>query len=116
MNINFWGNVIASAAVSGGFRIMGEIADESDYASKVIFSDPSKKPSWSAVQAQMNPEEWKTVRFYRDKKLQACDWTVLPDVPMDASKRTEWETYRQELRDVTDQSDPFNITWPTPPE
>jgi hypothetical protein len=56
------------------------------------------------------------VRSERDVKLQACDWTVLPDVPMDASKKTEWETYRQELRDITDQSDPFNITWPSPPE
>ena len=78
--------------------------------------DPSKKPSWSAVQAQIDPEQWKIVRFQRDKKLQACDWTVLPDVPMDAPKRTEWETYRQSLRDVTSQPDPFNITWPTPPE
>jgi len=116
MNINFWGDVIAKAAVSGGFRIMGDISGESDYNSKVIFQDPSKKPSWSDVQAQMNPVEWKTVRFKRDKKLQACDWIVLPDVPMDPAKKTEWETYRQGLRDITDQPDPFNITWPTPPE
>jgi len=115
MNINFWGNVIAKAAISGGFRIMGDIANESDYNSQVIFTDPSKKPSWSAVQAQMNPVEWKTVRFHRDKKLQSCDWTVLPDVPLDPSVLAEWETYRQALRDITDQSDPFNITWPTPP-
>jgi hypothetical protein len=116
MNVNFWGDVIAKAAVSGGFSIMGDIADESDYNSNVVFSDPSQKPSWAAVQAQMGPVEWKTVRFKRDKKLQACDWTVLPDIPMDPVRKTEWETYRQELRDITDQPDPFNINWPTPPE
>jgi len=116
MNINFWGDVIAKAAVSGGFRIMGDIAGESDYNSKVIFQDPSKKPSWSDVQAQMNPVEWKTVRFKRGKKLQSCDWVVLSDVPIDPTKKTEWETYRQELRDITNQPDPFNIVWPTPPE
>jgi hypothetical protein len=116
MNINFWGNAINKAAGDADFCIQPPMDSEVEYDSNVRFIDPSKKPSWSAVQAQMDPVEWKTVRFKRDKKLQACDWTVLPDVPMDASKRTEWETYRQELRDVTDQSDPFNITWPTPPE
>ena len=116
MNINFWGNAINKAAGDADFKIQPPMDNEGEYNSNVIFMDPSKKPSWSAVHAQMDPEQWKIVRFQRDKKLQSCDWTVLPDVPMDAPKRTEWETYRQSLRDVTNQSDPFNITWPTPPE
>jgi hypothetical protein len=28
----------------------------------------------------------------------------------------EWRTYRQALRDITNQSSPFTITWPTKPE
>ena len=116
MNINFWGNAINKAAGDADFKIQPPMDNEGEYNSNVIFMDPSKKPSWSAVQAQIDPEQWKIVRFQRDKKLQACDWTVLPDVQMDAPKRTEWETYRQSLRDVTSQPDPFNITWPTPPE
>jgi len=40
----------------------------------------------------------------------------LDDVPLTDEKKAEWETYRQELRDITDQPDPFNINWPTPPE
>ena len=116
MKINFWGNAINKAAGDADFKIQPPMDNEGEYNSNVIFMDPSKKPSWSAVQAQIDPEQWKIVRFQRDKKLQACDWTVLPDVPMDAPKRTEWETYRQSLRDVTSQTDPFNITWPTPPE
>ena len=62
-----------------------------------------------------NAEQWKIVRWQRDYKLTNCDWTVLSDVPMDASKKAEWETYRQALRDITSQPDPFNVTWPTPP-
>ena len=115
MNINSWGNVISAASGGADFRINKPMDNESDYNSNVIFLDPSQKPSWSAVQAQMNPEEWIVVRFQRDKKLQSCDWSVLPDVPLDPSVLAEWETYRQALRDVTDQSDPFNIVWPTPP-
>ena len=115
MNINFWGDVISKASNGADFRINPPMDNEGDYNTNVNFLDPSKKPSWSTVQSQMAPEEWKTVRFQRDKKLQSCDWTMLSDVPLDPTVKTEWETYRQALRDITDQSDPFNITWPTPP-
>ncbi|MEC8553197.1 MAG: phage tail assembly chaperone, partial [Pseudomonadota bacterium] len=39
--------------------------------------------------------------------------TQNPDVP-DATK-AKWQAYRQALRDVPSQSDPYNITWPTKP-
>lgn len=55
---------------------------------------------------------WATIRAERNAKLAACDWTQLPDAPVDAAV---WATYRQALRDITQQADPFNITWPTPP-
>ena len=29
---------------------------------------------------------------------------------------TDWTTYRQALRDITEQADPFDITWPTKPD
>ncbi len=66
--------------------------------------------------AGRNDEQWVVVRSERNIKLQASDWSVLPDVPITPEKKTEWETYRQALRDITNQPDPFNITWPTPPE
>ena len=99
-----------------GFIIQGKVIEtELDYNSNVVYSDPSQKPLWQAVLDGRGDEQWKVVRGQRDVKLQSCDWTVLPDVPMSDAKREEWETYRQALRDITDQSDPFNITWPTPP-
>ena len=57
--------------------------------------------------------QWPIVRTERNRRLQACDWTQLSDIP--AETKDLWEPYRQELRDVTDQPDPFNIVWPTPP-
>jgi hypothetical protein len=58
--------------------------------------------------------QWPLVRTERNRRLQACDWTQLSDIP--AETKTLWEPYRQALRDITNQPDPFNIIWPTPPQ
>lgn len=68
----------------------------------------------------MNEEEvaariaqgWDMVRNKRNFLLIRSDWTQLPDAPVDAAA---WVTYRQALRDITTQTDPFNIVWPTAP-
>jgi hypothetical protein len=53
------------------------------------------------------------VRTDRNQRLSDCDWTQLPDAPMDAAV---WATYRQDLRDVTAQVGfPWDITWPALP-
>ena len=57
-------------------------------------------------------EQWNWVRAVRNEKLAACDWTQLSDAPVDAAA---WSVYRQELRDITNQTDPFNIIWPQEP-
>ena len=114
MNNDLWGNIIYKLSGSG-FAIYGELNNENDYNSNVVFEDISKKPSWSAVEAGKDGEGWMVVSGERKCKLESCYWTVLPDVPMSSEKRTEWETYRQALRDITSQADPFNINWPIPP-
>ena len=54
-----------------------------------------------------------SVRTDRNKRLSDCDWTQLPDAPVDA---TAWATYRQALRDVTAQDGfPWNVQWPPEP-
>lgn len=58
--------------------------------------------------------EWPLVRAERDRRLAATDWTQLPDVPL--ATKEAWANYRQALRDVTLQPDPFNIVWPTAPQ
>ena len=60
-------------------------------------------------------QKWAGVRAIRNTKLAACDWTQVSDTQLNATKLAEWRTYRQTLRDVTTQSDPDNITWPTEP-
>ena len=47
-----------------------------------------------------NDQKWEQIKLWRDAELSRTDWTQLPDSPAD---KTAWATYRQELRDVTDQ-------------
>lgn len=66
------------------------------------------------VDPRTEQTQWPVVRSQRNALLSASDWTQLPDVPL-ATKET-WAIYRQALRDITDQSDPFNIVWPVQPD
>ena len=60
------------------------------------------------------PDADKRVRRHRDRLLAASDWTQLPDAPVD---KTAWATYRQELRDIPQQSGfPDNVIWPEEPK
>lgn len=60
---------------------------------------------------------WSALRDERDRRLAACDWTQLPDSPLNETTRASWAAYRQALRDVPqDHGDPAAITWPEPPE
>lgn len=69
----------------------------------------------AAKTSALEAEEWKEVRRVRGQLLRASDWTQANDSPLTDSKKTEWATYRTSLRNITTQSDPFNITWPTEP-
>ena len=44
------------------------------------------------------------MRLKRDSLLLQSDWTQMPDSPLSDSKKAEWATYRQQLRD-------FPSTW-----
>ncbi len=70
---------------------------------------------WSEEQflEAYKPDMWGEIREKRDDLLLETDWTQNPDVP--ETTKAKWQSYRQALRDVPSQSDPYNITWPTPP-
>ena len=58
-------------------------------------------------------DKWEEVREQRNILLQECDWTQLSDIPQ--STKDVWTTYRQQLRDITSQSNPYSIVWPVKP-
>ena len=56
------------------------------------------------------------LRHYRNVLLRESDWTQFTDSPLTDSKKNEWKTYRQNLRDLpATESDPENATFPTKP-
>ena len=57
-----------------------------------------------------------TVLQQRDILLADSDWTQLADAPLTATKKAQWATYRQALRDIPSQPGyPGSVTWPTKP-
>ncbi len=57
------------------------------------------------------------VRTQRDALLTACDWTQCLDAPIDTDSQTAYRTYRQALRDSTEQEVfPFDVVFPELPE
>lgn len=58
--------------------------------------------------------QWQQIRSQRLRLLQDSDWTQIADYDLGAD-RDAWASYRQALRNITDQPNPFAITWPAPP-
>lgn len=92
---------------------------------KVVETQPKLSPvgiwlqQWDLVamttEERTETDEAKSyaVRAERNARLAACDWTQLPDAPVDA---VVWATYRQELRDISSQAGfPWDVQWPAEP-
>ena len=73
------------------------------------------------------PTCMEVLRGRRTMLLQQSDWTQFADSPLSDSKKLEWATYRQQLRDLpANNPDPQwvdgdntklpDITWPSKPE
>jgi hypothetical protein len=104
------------------------ILDENNVVANVAIGDSALADNWIASDTALIGEvyadgvfsapepdadaQWAIVRAERNKLLADCDWTQLPDAPVDTAA---WAVYRQALRDITTQADPFNIVWPTLP-
>lgn len=65
--------------------------------------------------AEKIKQQWDVVRADRNVYLSATDWWVTKAVETGESLTDEQQAYRQALRDITTQDDPFNIVWPEPP-
>lgn len=55
-------------------------------------------------------------RAQRNRLLVGCDWTQLDDADLDNETKMKWRTYRQALRDISQQPGfPTTIEWPHDP-
>ena len=73
--------------------------------------------SGSAVEQSI--DFWGQIRIERNVLLSECDWTQTLDSPLTDSKKAEWVTYRQSLRDLpannSSASAIDDVTFPTQP-
>lgn len=68
------------------------------------------------------PETWESergndVRAERNRRLDACVWTVLPGSPLTPECRAAWAAHRAALNAITISfAAPKDVIWPTDPE
>lgn len=86
---------------------------------------PSQHHVWDwATHAWVDPrpaqqalaDQWASIKAQRDALLTATDWTLIRALETGEPLPTPWAEYRQTLRDITEQPDPFSIVWPTAPD
>lgn len=120
---------ILTDSVLNDFNVYSVVQVENggDYTKNYVEGTPTQSGSlylqnWTESDASSEDietrknEKWEEVRDIRDSLLSQSDWTQFQDTPITGSKLTEWQTYRQSLRDITNQENPYNITWPIKPE
>jgi len=111
------------AASFGVVPVAAAIKPQYDYTVDLTHTAEKNGDNWVEVwiSTPASPEEIaqrtnaksSEIRMERNGRLADCDWTQLPDAPVD---RATWATYRQALRDVTAQPGfPWSVTWPVEP-
>lgn len=82
---------------------------QAEDGSVTLEADPLK------VQAKLDAA-WTQLRAERNRRLAATDWTQLADAHLSQEKKDAWAAYRQELRDLPDETqDPTAPEWPLDP-
>ena len=90
------------------------------YANLVVhdsygYDKPTQEELEDALAQQQAEIPWEQGRGKRDKLLGDSDYVLMPDYPL--ADKSEWETYRQALRDVPQQMLlPDEVVWPDKPE
>lgn len=79
-----------------GEFVMEGIAD--DATQMIVNGEIVSKPE--LTDSEKNTAALQELREMRDSALEWCDWTQVTDSPLTADQRTEWQLYRQQLRDL----------------
>jgi hypothetical protein len=123
-NVSFPQNMTESILAEWDMFSVSAVMQPINYTKNIIEGEPTLVDglyyqNW--IQTDANSEEialriedkWLEIRYLRNSLLTECDWTQLSDVS--ESIKNSYQSYRQSLRDITNQSDPFNISWPVKP-
>jgi hypothetical protein len=58
--------------------------------------------------------EWSNIRTMRNKRLAETDW-ICSITDYEVPNKAGWIAYRQALRDITKEINPFKVLWPVSP-
>jgi hypothetical protein len=89
------------------FDVLADTAVKDPEGTITLQEDPTKV-------TQKTQAQWTSVRAQQRQKLYESDWTCSV-TDYEVPNKPEWVQYRAQLRDVTTQTDPFNIVWPVMP-
>lgn len=107
------GDVIEVETVEAEIEVEREIDGKTETVIETVEVDRPRRV-W-LTEAIRPDEQLVAVRTRRNALLAESDWTQLPDVPLSDDARAAWAKYRQALRDVPGQRDPFALEWPVQP-
>ena len=122
-----YSDVLRTQYPSAKYILRTDGNDQDSYDS-LEWLDSTTKPTKAQLDSYLSSvesEEMVVFRQMRNQKLLESDWTRIDDCGISTSKKAEWATYRQELRDITKTVTPVFITrgiideskisWPTKP-
>ena len=100
--------------------------DQTDYNNLTWLDTKTAKPTESELLAKKDEGELREaldeIRVIRNRLLRESDWTQMMDITdtrMDNLTKGKWQTYRENLRDITDglttEAEVKSVTWPTKP-
>jgi hypothetical protein len=123
-NVSLPENISDETLINWDMHVVTPTPMPTDYTKNITEGTPTLidgiyYKSWvqtDASEAEINyriQSKWEDIRIQRNELLTECDWTQLGDVSQ--TIKDLWTVYRQQLRDVTNQQNPFNIEWPVKP-
>lgn len=124
-NIRSWGADTDALIRSGWYPVESIKPKTFDSKTEVYDSESfeikSDKVIWTLIKRDKTAEELQAEadqkaelwRLERNARLAESDWTQVLDAPVD---KGAWATYRQALRDITEQDGfPIEVIWPVEP-
>lgn len=112
------GNPTSETEFNEMFR---KITGADDDGRAITSDDPADfGVTWSQLLAKRNEleaaEPLKLLREERNQRLTDTDWVVVKAQETGGTVSTEWQTYRQALRDITDTYTSLDtVVWPAQP-
>ena len=103
-------------------QMFAPVTGEDEHGSAILETDSSEwSVTWTQVKAKYDElvaaRPISLLREARDKKLAATDWIVTKSLESGVAVPSNWQTYRQALRDITETYTSLDdVIWPEKPQ